>query len=61
MKENKLNLLLITSRFPWPLNNGMSNKNFSIIEGSKKHNLHLAVITREDVSSEDFKIMSSFL
>ena len=57
MKE----LLIITTRLPWPLTSGFSNKNYQLIKGlSSKYSIVLCVIQQKKVSDEDLMQVSHF-
>lgn len=54
-------LVLVTTRFPWPLTNGFSNKNYWLIRGlSEEFSIDLHVIQRQPVSSFDIEKIGGY-
>lgn len=54
-------IVVVTTRFPWPLTNGFANKNYWLIRGlSKNYLVDLHVIQRGTVSSSDIQNIRSF-
>jgi glycosyltransferase involved in cell wall biosynthesis len=54
-------VVIVTTRFPWPLTNGFANKNYWLIRGlSKKFLIDLHVIQRAPVSLSDVENIKNF-
>jgi glycosyltransferase involved in cell wall biosynthesis len=54
-------LLLVTTRFPWPLTNGFANKNYWLIRGlCMDFSIELHVVQRGHVSNSDFDQIAPF-
>lgn len=57
----KKDLLIVTTRFPWPLTNGFANKNYWLLRGlSDFYNISLFVIQRQRVIEADMVHISPF-
>jgi len=54
-------ILIVTTRFPWPLDDGFANKNYYLIKGlSCKYEIDLCVIQDGDVTKESLNKITPF-
>lgn len=54
-------LVLISTRFPWPLTNGFANKNYWLVRGlSDTYEIHLHIIQNKDVADDDLKTVKKY-
>ena len=54
-------LVLISTRFPWPLTNGFANKNYWLVRGlSDTYEIHLHIIQNKDVADDDLKMVEEY-
>lgn len=61
MCMNKKKIVLISTRFPWPLTNGFANKNYWLVRGlSDAYEIHLYIIQDKDVADCDLKMVKGY-
>jgi glycosyltransferase involved in cell wall biosynthesis len=54
-------LIIITTRFPWPLTNGFANKNYWLIRGlSESYEVNLHIIQNKNVEEEDIRNVKEY-
>jgi glycosyltransferase involved in cell wall biosynthesis len=59
MRKEKL--VLISTRFPWPLTNGFANKNYYLIAGlSEFYEIHLHIIQHKNVTDDDLNNIEGY-